>query len=111
MSETQKTAQTQNLNGLYIHGTLLSAEPTASGRNSDMQWGASIKLNFLAQFSKTSMVKGVAMDSNASRLITISISSTDDLLPNDLDKYKKLEGQHVTMNLEPQKNSTFKLLA
>jgi len=98
------------LNGLYLHGTLLSAEPTKSGKNNEMQWGASVKLNFIAKFTKKMEVKGVFIDSTATRLVTISIASTDDLLPQEIEKYKKLEGQHLSLNLEPQKNATFKII-
>lgn len=107
MADDQKT---NSLNGLYIHGTLLSAEPTKSGKNNEMQWGASVKLNFIAKFSKKMEVKGVFIDSTVTRLVTISIATTDDLLPLEVEKYKKLEGQHLSLNLEPQKNSTFKII-
>lgn len=107
MADDQKTSV---LNGLYLHGTLLSAEPTKSGKNNEMSWGASVKLNFIAKFAKKMEVKGVFIDSNATRLITISIATTDDLLPLEVEKYKKLEGQHLSLNLEPQKNSTFKII-
>ncbi|MDP3119950.1 MAG: hypothetical protein Q8N01_06020 [Sulfuricurvum sp.] len=107
MADDQKT---NSLNGLYLHGTLLSAEPTKSGKNNDMQWGASVKLNFIAKFTKKMEVKGVFIDSTATRLVTISITTTDDLLPLEVEKYKKLEGQHLSLNLEPQKNSTFKII-
>lgn len=98
------------LNGLYLHGTLLSAEPTKSGKNNEMSWGASVKLNFIAKFTKKMEVKGVFIDSTATRLVTISIATTDDMLPLEIEKYKKQEGQHLSLNLEPQKNATFKII-
>ena len=108
MAEDIKNAN--GLNGLYVHGTLLSAEPTKSGKNNEMSWGASVKLNFMSKFPKKMEVKGVFIDSNATRLITISIATTDDLLPLEIEKYKKHEGQHLSLQLEPQKNATFKII-
>lgn len=100
----------ETLNGLYLHGTLLSAEPTKSGKNNEMSWGASVKLNFVCTFQKTTEVKGVFIPSTASRMVTISIASNDDLLPVEIEKYSKQIGQHLSLNLEPQKNSTFKIV-
>ena len=108
MADEHKNPQT--LNGLYVHGTLLSAEPTKSGKNNEMSWGASVKLNFLAKFTKKMEVKGVFIDSTATRLITISMATTDDLLPLEVEKYKKQEGHHLSLNLEPQKNATFRII-
>lgn len=101
---------TQNLNGLFIHGTLLTAEPTKSGKNSEMSWGASVKLKFLCTYAKSVEVKGVMIPSDFTRLVTISISTSDDLLPLEHEKYRKLQGQHVSLNLEPSSNATFKII-
>jgi hypothetical protein len=98
------------LNGLYVHGVLLSAEPTKSGKNDTMSWGASVKLNFLSTFQKTTEIKGVFVPATATRLITISIASSDDSLPLEIEKYSKQIGQHLSLSLEPQKNSSFKLV-
>lgn len=114
MSEEVKKPNSQSAQvhyeGLYLHGTLLSAEPTVAGKNSEMSWGASVKLQFVVQFKKQIAVNGVFMDVNASRFVVISIATTNDLLPIEHEKYKKLEGQFLSLNLEPQKNSTFKIV-
>ena len=108
MAEEIKNAT--QLSGLYLHGTLLSAEPTKSGKNSEITWGASVKLSFLSTFQKTTEVKGVFIPATATRLVTISIATNDDNLPLEVDKYSKMIGNHVSLQLEPQKNSTFKIV-
>lgn len=101
----------KNLNGLFMHGTLEGVDFTASGRNSEGgSWGASVKLNFAIPFTKKQVVKGVEISSQSKRYQLISISTSDDLLPIEIEKYSKLIGQHMMLNLQPDQGAKFKLV-
>lgn len=108
MSEKQDV---KSLNGLFMHGTLEGVDFTQSGKNEQMKWGASVKLNFSIPFIKKGTVNGVEISSPSIRYQTIQIASTDDLLPLDVDKYTKLIGQHLSLSLQPTQGDTFKLVS
>ena len=40
----------------------------------------------------------------------IQISTSDDLLPIVIDKYTKLIGNHLTLDLQPEQGNKFKLV-
>jgi hypothetical protein len=108
---TEHEKDSKNLNGLFMHGTLEGVDFTASGRNTDGgSWGASVKLNFAIPFTKKAIVKGVEIQSTSKRYQLISISSSDDLLPLEIEKYTKLIGHHMTLNLQPDQGAKFKLV-
>lgn len=105
----KKTIET--LNGLFMHGKLEGVDFTVSGKNSEGgSWGSSVKLNFAIPFTKKANVKGVDIQSTSIRYQIIQISTSDDLLPIVIDKYTKLIGNHLTLDLQPEQGNKFKLV-
>lgn len=110
MKDSEINQGSQTFNGLYMHGKLEGVDFTKSGKNNEgLKWGASVKLNFALPFTKRDVVNGVEIVANTIRYQIISIASTDDLLPIDVDKYSKLIGNHVSLSLQPSQGDTFKL--
>jgi len=103
------TKQALSFNGLYVHGTLEGVDFTKSGTSAQISWGSSLKLNFSFPFEKKQIVQGIEVKSNAKRYQIIQISCPDDLLPFEVEKYNKMIGQHITLNLEPAQGATFKV--
>ncbi len=105
---------TETKNGLTMSGELQGVDFVASGKGviegSPISWGASVKLNFSIKNNIVKTVSGVEIKSTAMYPQTIQISTTDDLLPIEVEKYNKMVGKFVSLQLAPQKNATFKLL-
>ena len=109
MAETDKTAKIENLHGIYMMGTLEGVDFRASGNYEGKPFPAKVTLNFSVPFENKQVIKGVEIASMAKRSQLITLSTSDDLLPIEVDRFNKQIGQHLTLSLVPVEGSTFKL--
>ena len=109
MADEQKNRGVESLHGIYMMGTLEGVDFRGSGNFEGKPFPAKVTLNFTVPFENKQTIKGVEIVSNAKRSQLINLSTSDDLLPIEVERFNKQIGQHLTLSLVPVEGSAFKL--